>query len=150
MAATPKKEEKKSFWDDWGIIIASIGFGLAFIFLCIIIYLVWMRPTPATVAPDVAPAPSLAPASSSSSIAAQKPETLDMDGKYITDPTYEIPREGPLRSPLRPPPPQQPGQAPMGRVDGGKKAPKGLKALKARKGRMGGGCGCTGIADTPM
>jgi hypothetical protein len=74
---------------------------------------------------------------------------LTMDGKYITDPNYEVPSEGPLRSPLRPPPPVPGQQPPMDRVDGGKNRGKKAAMAKGRK-AMNGGCGCTGIADTPM
>lgn len=159
----PKKaeEKQKSWWDKYGFIIACIGFGLAFLFFLIIIYLLWTRPSS-----QVAPSQSnqaddddynynymKAPVSQSKDQNAynadelgqqpqqqqQQPNAMD----YDLDTT-------PMKSPLKQQPPMKPPQG-EARVDGGK-----YKKNKGRSGKLNGrraqkgGCGCSGIAATPQ
>lgn len=125
-----KKEDKKSFWEEYGLFLTLLGFGLAFMFFLVIVYLVWTRPSsksqnaphpsqPYPIQPVQRPSSSPIPNSS----VVETPPPMD----------YDI-------SPMPPSNPMYYGEPT--KINGGKK-----KVGKGKK--LKGGCGCAGIADIP-
>jgi hypothetical protein len=113
------EDKNKTFWEKYGIYLTIAGFGLSFILLLIIVYLVWTRH----------PSPEMATPMQMSSYP-QSSTQFPMSEQVSAD------RTAASTSPLR-----SRGSKSSGQFDGGRRGGRG--------GEMSGGCGCAGIAVEP-